>query len=457
MKQRPDVALNMLLRNLVGQPEIAQFVFGMLDTTLLPPGPASELLKRMHNITREMGFLNSGHVEELIDTAPDQRHAAPLKMRAVVESREILEGYVASLREWLELKALEALVAEIQLKLSAPNVDVAELRATLANGLVRERAQEGLRDLSSYAGQAIDMIMLARQGQRPGRSVGFGPTLDEYWWLEPGAISIVAGRPGSGKTSFVTSSILCGATPETPEAFFSIEMAGYAIAQRLACSLEGVSLADLRKGRTDLASTQRVIDRLQSLANRGIFMDDDVVSMDDVYFRCLSMPIKPRVVWIDYGEKVVVDRGQRRDLELGFVYTRAKQIAKRLSCHVVVLAQLKRDVDARPDKWPTLSDISESGAAEKDADIVAFMMRPEYYFTRNQTCRVADQSDRYGVAYCIVAKNRDGPIDTVRLNFDNGTMTFREYQGPMQQLVTIGRNRPDVVQMEPMDDDNIPL
>lgn len=419
----------MLVRNLIAVPAIAGYVRERVNTEYLPSGDSSAILRQMLDQVLAEGRLNTGHIMEILDRYPNQQFARTLPMRAVAEERDAVDSYIESLELYSELERMKVIVAAAHLDLSRGDVDVEEVKTNLATGIVMPNNRRGLRDIGRFAGEAKNMLLLAASSQRPGRSVGFGRTLDDYWWFDPGCITILAGRPGSGKTSLITSSIFEGASPEHPEAFFSIEMPAYSIAQRLAAGEVGIPLHDLNRGKTTASQLSVVMNELDKLSDRGIYIDEEVVTMDDILYRAMAMPHTPRVIWIDYGEKVDVARDGRgrRDLELGYVYTRAKAIAKRLKCHVVVLAQLGRGVEETEDKWPSMSDISQSGAAEKDGDYVILLMRPEYYISRGLRCRVLSEGDRQGTCYCIVAKSRNGAVDTVRLAYNSRTMRFSEY------------------------------
>jgi replicative DNA helicase len=420
----------MLVRNLIARPELGGYIRERINTEYLPGGDNSALLRQMMEVVQSSGRLNTGHVSDILDRYPNQQFARTLPMRAVSEDREAVDSYLDSLEEHSELERMRVLVAAAHLDLSRGDASIDQIKHELAEGIVRTGYRRGLRDIGEFGKEAKNMLLMAQSSQRPGRSVGFGPALDDYWWFEPGTISILAGRPGSGKTSLITSSIGRAATPENPEAFFSIEMPAYSIVQRLAAGSVGVPLHDLNRGRTDSTTLSIVMAEIDGLADRGIYVDEDVVSMDDILYRSMALPVTPRVIWVDYGEKVAVtqDTRGRRDLELGYIYTRGKAIAKRLKCHMVILAQLGRDVEAREDKWPTMSDISQSGAAEKDGDYVVLLMRPEYYISRGLSCRVLSEGDREEVCYCIVAKSRNGAVDTVRLRYNAKIMRFGEYE-----------------------------
>ena len=108
----------------------------------------------------------------------------------------------------------------------------------------------------------------------------------------------------------------------------------------------------------------------------------------------------------------------------------AKQLAKELDIPVVILAQLSRKVEERQDKTPLLSDLRESGAIEQDADMVLFIMRPEYYGIQTiRTGRYGTISS-HGVGRFIIAKQRDGRTGEVCFRFNRSVTSLTDYDGP---------------------------
>ena len=123
-----------------------------------------------------------------------------------------------------------------------------------------------------------------------------------------------------------------------------------------------------------------------------------------------------------------------------------KAIAKELEVPVLALSQLSRAVEQREDKRPQLADLRESGSIEQDADVVMFIFREEYYLSRAEPTRRPDEADEkfndrhdrwrerceatYGLAEVIIAKQRHGPIGTVKLHFEAETTKFDNFIGP---------------------------
>jgi replicative DNA helicase len=316
------------------------------------------------------------------------------------------------------------------LALAGQEIDIHAVEHNLAQAIAKGGRETGeVKDAGHYVSDAEEELERRLSGIRPGRGLGFGERLDQYTWLEPGNLSIIAGRPGSGKTALVISSILQSASKERPEVFFSMEMPVNQVMLRMACCIANVSYADMAAGLLTTGEGDALRRELQGLAGRGIFIDSSSsASMSDVLYRTMYLSDHPVAIWIDYAELVTSQQMARRDLELTDTYYRGKAIAKDLYTHCCILAQLKREVDERPDKWPTMADVSQSDGAAKAADYLGLIMRPEYYLNRGEEVEVKSPGDRVGVVYYIAAKNRNGVTGWDRIGFNSRTMNFYEYR-----------------------------
>jgi len=113
------------------------------------------------------------------------------------------------------------------------------------------------------------------------------------------------------------------------------------------------------------------------------------------------------------------DKSENRQQEISYITQQLKALAKELDIPIIALSQLSRAVESRTDKRPQLSDLRESGAIEQDADVVIFLYRPYQYDPENESEK--------GLAYLIVAKQRNGPTKTVRATFIDTFARFENY------------------------------
>jgi replicative DNA helicase len=117
-------------------------------------------------------------------------------------------------------------------------------------------------------------------------------------------------------------------------------------------------------------------------------------------------------------------RSDSRQQEISEISRSLKSLARELGVPVVALSQLSRGVEARQNKRPMLSDLRESGSLEQDADIVAFLYREDYY---------NHETDKPNITEIIIAKHRNGPVDTVELYFQKEFTRFRDYSSKMSE------------------------
>jgi replicative DNA helicase len=287
----------------------------------------------------------------------------------------------------------------------------------------------------------------AARGERiTGYATGFERLDKQMSGLHPGELSIVAARPGMGKTSFVMNVAVNVAAPRTVQdegdpsgvreipgwgvAVFSLEMPKEQLASRMLCSEARVDVGKLRQGHMSDRDWGALTQAASFLNPLPIWVDD-TAALGVLELRAKVRRLQAECLRGDAGcEKigmVVVDylqlmRGspnaQSREQEISEISRGLKQLAKELAVPVVALSQLNRAVETRAtkDKRPQLSDLRESGAIEQDADNIIFIYRDDYY---NK-----EESDQKGIAELIVAKQRSGPTGRVRVRFESAYTRF---------------------------------
>lgn len=231
--------------------------------------------------------------------------------------------------------------------------------------------------------------------------------------LQKGDLIIAAGRPSMGKSAFCTSIASFIAVEEKiPVAIFSLEMSKEQIMQRFLCSQAKVEVNRVRTGFLAPSEWPVLTSAAGKLSEAPIYIDD-TPAMSIFEIRAKARRLKAhhniQVIFIDYLQLV---RGTRRNdsrqQEISDISQSLKALAKELSIPVVAVSQLSRAVESREGHRPKLSDLRESGAIEQDADVVILLFREEYY---NPT------EDNQGIAEIIIAKQRNGPVGTIKLTF----------------------------------------
>lgn len=233
---------------------------------------------------------------------------------------------------------------------------------------------------------------------------------------------IIAARPGMGKTAFVVSAMRNAAVEHArPVAIFSLEMSATQLMLRLISSEAELDSEKLRKGTLQPHEWEQLHHRIKDLSNSSIFIDDTpALSILELRAKCRRLKAQHdiQMVIIDYLQLMTGDDGSgvssSREQEIAAISRSLKNLAKELEVPVIALSQLSRAVETRGgDKRPQLSDLRESGSIEQDADMVMFLYRPEYYkITEDEQGNPTE-----GIGEVIIAKNRAGTTDTVKLQF----------------------------------------
>lgn len=252
---------------------------------------------------------------------------------------------------------------------------------------------------------------------------------------------IVAGRPSSGKTSFALSVAANAAmhrSKPTPVGIFSLEMSLQQLVMRLLCAEARVDAHAVRTGRLPEDDWKRLSIGAGRLAKAKVFIDD-TASLGILELRAKARRLKAEhnvgLIIVDYLQLMQGPRSaENREKEISAISRSLKALAKELDIPVIALSQLSRAVEGRTDKRPILSDLRESGAIEQDADVVAFVHRPEMYIDP----RSEKGEEVQGKAELIVGKQRNGPINDVSLVFVSRYARFENLALPVFESLPAG-------------------
>src|SRR6185436_18616233 len=242
---------------------------------------------------------------------------------------------------------------------------------------------------------------------------------------------IIAARPGMGKTAFIVSAMRNAAVDfNHAVAIFSLEMASVQLVNRMISAEAELDSEKIKKGNLADFEWQQLVHKTNRLSAAPIFIDDTpALSILELRAKCRRLKAEHNIqlIVIDYLQLMRGDSAGNREQEIASISRALKGIAKELEVPVIALSQLSRGVETRGgDKRPQLSDLRESGSIEQDADIVMFLYRPEYYKITVDEEGLPTQ----GMAEVIVAKHRNGSLDTVRLKFIGKYTKFADFDGP---------------------------
>ncbi|MGE5299950.1 MAG: replicative DNA helicase [Acidobacteriota bacterium] len=372
----------------------------------------TDQLKRKNNLDAVGG---SGYLASLVSMVPT---SANVRYHSkIVREKAMLRGLLRSVTD------IASNVYESELD-PEELIDFAEKTVF---DLSDKRIKASFVTLKEVIKDSFQMIehLYDRKEAITGVPSGFGKLDELTTGFQKSDLIIVGGRPSMGKTAFsLNIAQHVGVELKEPVAIFSLEMAKEQLAFRMLCSEAMVNSNDIRKGFIRKDDWHKLTSAASKLAESPIFIDDSSG------MTVLEMRAKARRLKAEHGlSMIIVDylqlmrgRGhaERREQEISEISRSLKGLAKELRVPVIALSQLNRGVETRGgSKKPTLADLRESGAIEQDADVIIFLYRDEVYNKEMQ--------DNKNKAEIIVAKQRNGPTDTVPLTFLAHCTRFTDY------------------------------
>jgi len=342
---------------------------------------------------------SSGFVTELLEVVPHGLHCAYYArlVRQASDRRKL----IYSARRAIE-RAYE------------PTADLSEVISTLdreLRSILQREAGSGPAHVATVLHRLLDQWATEDSDRLP---TGF-PDLDRLLngGLRAGTFTILAARPSLGKTSLAGCIAMNAARNGNTVLFCSLEQSSTELVERMLVSISGLDSTDLQSAGPKLTEAQN------KLAGWPIVIDDRPGQTVQQIAATARLQLRQRhlkLLIVDYLTLIKPEDPRAiREQQVSAMSRALKSIAKELEIPVLCLAQLNRQIESRDDKRPRLSDLRESGAIEQDADIVAFLHRPQAY----------NSDDSPGEATLIVAKHRNGKTGNVRLTWSAQTLTFR--------------------------------
>lgn len=371
------------------------------------PVTVSEEMRAAGTLERAGGM---AYIAELLDAVPT---AANVEYHArIVQDRAV---------ERALLKAAQEIAADCMSggkRSVSEKVDRAAERVFALSVATDAGGPVAVRRILSTTIEHIEQVQEAGGGVT-GIGTGLKDLDDMTGGYQRGDMSILAARPGMGKTSRAVGSALHAAIREqTGVVIYSYEMSKEQMVQRMLAHEATVNLKHLLRG--GLTSDEYV-----ALAHTAGVLDKAPIWVEDrgdlsvMQVRAMTRRLKRQrpelgLVILDYIQLMGGSGDEEnRNRELSIISRSLKLMAKELDVHVMALSQLSREPDKRADHRPHLSDLRESGALEQDADLVMFLFRPERYMTPAEIAK--EGAD--GKAEIIVAKQRNGPVGTIDAYF----------------------------------------
>lgn len=281
--------------------------------------------------------------------------------------------------------------------------------------LVQNRGSGEFVPIKSVALDALKGISRAYQnkGNITGIPTGFTDLDYKLSGLQPSDLILIAARPSMGKTAFVLNIAQHVAVAKNiSTVIFSLEMSKVQLVNRLLSLESGVEAQNIRTGDISDGQWSKLVEGAEVIGRSSLIIDDTpAISIGELRSKCRKFKLEHNLglIIIDYLQLMTGNgKTDSRQQEISDISRSLKSLARELNVPVVALSQLSRAVEKRDDKRPIMSDLRESGAIEQDADVVMFIYREDYY---NRDI----EAEKRDISEIIIAKQRNGPIGTVRL------------------------------------------
>lgn len=340
-------------------------------------------------------------------------HSVPYAANAVY--------YAEIVRAKSTLRSLIHASGEILRDAYEPTLDPRELVNRAEETIFRvhdERSNDKIATIKEVMFEAFQRIdARLESGEGVGVPTGFLDLDNLTGGLHDSEFIVIAARPSMGKTAFSTNiAEYVAIEANVPTLFVSLEMARLELAQRMLCSQGRIDANKFRSGHISKEDRQKLVEASAKLSRAPLLIDDTPARTCTEIAACARRLKRKQglgLIVIDYLQLIQPDdpRDPRQE-QVAKMARRLKAIARELKIPLICLAQLNRQTEqGKEGHRPRLSHLRESGAIEQDADVVMFVHREEYYHTREES----QELGICGQADIIVAKQRNGPTDDVKL------------------------------------------
>jgi replicative DNA helicase len=301
---------------------------------------------------------------------------------------------------------------------------------TSIQGITEGLTNKSFRTIGEYKNVVLDNCYDVLQGKIsasvPVRIDGL-QLLTNGW--KKGNLIILAARPGMGKTAVALDYAEYPASLGIPTAIFSLEMTGAELAGRVMSQRSGVDGMRINNHTVNRDEYKFLVNQTD-LDTIPLYIDE-TPGQNILQLRAKAMQLKRekniQLIVVDYLQLMDgIDSRDNREQEVSKISRGLKKLAKELEIPIIALAQLNRELERRPDKKPQLSDLRDSGAIEQDADMVIFLLRPEYYGIENYNLAGENLSTR-GLLVKIIAKNRGGITGEIKCRWNGSSTSITNY------------------------------
>lgn len=309
--------------------------------------------------------------------------------------------------------------------------ELIDFAGTEINNMLNVIESKQAKRLDDLSNQVLDDCLTALKDEKPtGVPISINSLQKQTNGWRKGQLIILAARPAMGKTAVGLDYAYHPATKGVPIGFFSLEMTGKELAGRLMSKESGISSQKINSNIVDTYELTALRKDCQVFKNLPLYIDDTpALSIQRLRSKALRMKREfgIQMIVIDYLQLMDgADSKDNREQEISKISRGLKKLSKELDIPIIALSQLSRNVETRPSKKPQLSDLRDSGAIEQDADMVIFLLRPEYY-ELDRYLYGNEEVSTEGLLIKIIAKFRGGVTGELRTRWIGETTSITNW------------------------------
>ncbi|MBY0540426.1 MAG: replicative DNA helicase [Campylobacterales bacterium] len=434
-----------VLSSILFNPEELEDVLGVLkpkDFYLPAHKKIFEVMVKLHNDDMPID-------EEFIRKRVDSKDVDDSILLEILSANPITNtlAYVREIKDGSVKRELASLATTIKKVAIEEEMSANEALDTIQGELYKistDSATSELKDMQVVTRDTLEYIeKMKKMGNKHliGETTGFEALDRRTTGFNAGDLIIIAARPAMGKTALVLNMALKNVEQGKGVILFSLEMPAEQLMLRMLSAKTSIPLQNLRKGDLDDQQWTNLSGAFDDLNTKKLFVDDGgSININQLRARVRKLAQNEsnniKLVIIDYLQLMQGTGNKDRHQEVSDISRGLKMLAREMKIPIIALSQLNRGLENRPDKRPMLSDLRESGAIEQDADIIMFVYRDDVYKERDEARKEKEAKDK-GEDYkskfinkpeeeaeIIIGKQRNGPIGTVKLNFQKALTRF---------------------------------
>ena len=434
-----------VLSSILFNPEELEDVLGVLkpkDFYLPAHKKIFEIMVKLHNDDMPID-------EEFIRKRVDSKDVDDSILLEILSANPITNtlAYVEEIKDGAVKRELASLATTIKKVAIEEEVSANEALDTIQSELYKistNSATSELKDMHTITGDTLSYIERMKKlggAHLIGETTGFMALDKRTTGFNEGDLIIIAARPAMGKTALVLNMALKNVEQGKGVIFFSLEMPAEQLMLRMLSAKTSIPLQNLRKGDLDDNQWSNLSGAFDDLNSKKLFVDDGgSININQLRARVRKLAQNEanniKLVIIDYLQLMQGTGNKDRHQEVSDISRGLKMLAREMKIPIIALSQLNRGLENRPDKRPMLSDLRESGAIEQDADIIMFVCRDDVYKEREEARKEKEAKDKgedykskfinkpVEEAEVIIGKQRNGPIGTVKLDFQKALTRF---------------------------------